>query len=86
MVLQSSSSFHERRRSYNNIKPQSVYVERNFWLPISVSELLTVLIFFLSLHRCILLDDAIPTLTGLPARLGVTSEDFIGVLVAAVGH
>lgn len=45
-----------------------------------------MLIFFLSLRRCILSDDAISSLTGLPPRLGVTSEDFIGVLVAAVGH
>ena len=41
--------------------------------------------FFPSMGRCILLDDAISTLTGLLSGLGMTFEDFTGVVVAAIG-
>lgn len=34
--------------------------------------------------KCILLDDAISTLTGLLPRLGMTFEDITGMVVAAV--
>lgn len=42
-----------------------------------------MMIFSLSMDKFILLDDAVSTHTGLIPRLGMTFEDFIGMVVIA---